>query len=164
MKMKVREGGGLPQSVCQIPSPTLRGKWVDQTTWMQCRRIDWAASPAVILTVWSPDLWHPNHLGPCQKGKSLGPNLLNQNLWGMEPGNWCFNWTSKWFRNRPVLRTTDPEKRAPSCAVSKGPISRKQVIRDGDKRLRQDWVYLYHHYTEDTSGVSGPEGSFCLKV
>lgn len=40
------------------------------------------------------------------------PHLLSQNLWGLEPGNLCFNLVilTKLFRDRKMLTTTDQGK------------------------------------------------------
>lgn len=72
---------------------------------------------AMLLKVWSPELWHLHLLGTCQKGRVSGPkltrNVLNQNLWGVEPSKLCFNWPSNLFKNGPLLSTADPGERAP---------------------------------------------------
>lgn len=136
VKMNSERGDDLPQSVCQIHHPLQeKGKgWIKQEKFKAETLIE-CQGPAMIVKVLSPDLWHQHHWGTCQEGIFPGPNpnLLTQDLW-VEPSNRCFNWPSKLFRKRSMLRTTDPGKR-----VLSGWVRGKQVpVRGGDKMMRQD--------------------------
>ena len=60
--------------------------------------------PAVIFKVWSPDQQHQQPPGNLSRQHFPRPhlNLLNQNLWRLEPKNLCFNLVilTKWFQRQ----------------------------------------------------------------